>query len=689
MSDRALAWTLRGIVATGAVFGVVGSVLLHLGGHSGLLWSKFGVHNALGGLFLAVIVWLACGRQPRNKAVWSIALVSLGGFYVAGLAAAAMLVDDPSRFLDFGMAPADIPPAAAWIMVFAVPAGSIGWYSMATLGVLLFPDGRLPSSRWRGVALLAAAGVALSGLGQAWSHRPTSPINSDRLVAAGRLIVVIAALLALASLVGRFRRSRGPTRQQLKWIAWGLAIFVLVIAVNIIISDSANADSIRLPSLVAGTLLFTSYGLGLTNYRRFDVDAVISRTFVYGVSALFITGVYLATVVGLGRLIGSGDEPNTVLAIGATTVVAVTFQPLRRWLQRVANRMVYGRRATPYEVLSTFSQRVAALDPEVLASIARSLAEGTSAEAAQVWMKRGASFQLMAAWPPDVPAPPEPDGSRGSESHRAVPVTHHGEQLGLVTLRLSSGQPFTPADGRLLDQVASGLGLVLRNLKLTEELRTRVDQLRESRRRIVAAQDRTRHKLERDLHDGAQQRLVALKIKLGLGVSMADRAGLEELSRSLTDLRDQVGEAIEVIRDFARGIYPPLLEADGLGAALTAYSRKLPLPVVVHAAGIGRYPRPVEATIFFCVREALHNAIVHAEASSIVVTVEAKDGVVGFAVRDDGLGFDPETVSSGSGLTNLADRVHAVDGTLDVSSSPGAGTTVTGVIPVRQMEPVA
>ncbi len=166
MSDRALAWTLRGIVATGAVFGVVGSVLLHLGGHSGLLWSKFGVHNALGGLFLAVIVWLACGRQPRNKAVWSIALVSLGGFYVAGLAAAAMLVDDPSRFLDFGMAPADIPPAAAWIMVFAVPAGSIGWYSMATLGVLLFPDGRLPSSRWRGVALLAAAGVALSGLGQ-------------------------------------------------------------------------------------------------------------------------------------------------------------------------------------------------------------------------------------------------------------------------------------------------------------------------------------------------------------------------------------------------------------------------------------------------------------------------------------------------------------------------------------------
>lgn len=688
MSDRAIAKILRATVVIGVVFAVSGSVVLILEGHADLWWSKFGVHNAAATLPTAVLVWLVSRRQPRNKAVWVMAVTSFAGVYVFGLALAAILVkDDPARVLGVSIVPAEIPPAAAWALATTVPSSVLAFYSLLTLGLLLFPDGRLPSPRWRPVAVLSIGAVAMAMVAEAWVHRPASLANSGALQIVGRITFGMAALLSLGALLGRFRHSSGPTRQQFKWIAWGAAIWVPIVVANVVLAGTRYEEAIGLPSLMAGVVFFASYGIAVGKYRLYDVDLVISRTFVYGVLAIFITGVYVAAVVGVGTVLGTEDQPNTVLAIAATTVVAVVFQPLRRRLQRVANRLVYGRRATPYEVLSTFSQSIAAVDPDVLGQIARSLAEGTTAEAAAVWMKRD-ELQLMAAWPPDAfesAARATNSGKAGED--RSMPVIHDGEQLGLVTLHLPAGQPFSPADEGLFEQVASGLGLALRNLKLTEDLRARVEQLRESRRRIVAVQDRTRRRLERDLHDGAQQRLVALKIKLGLGASMADKAELEDVSGALADLRTETDRAIESIRDFARGIYPPLLESDGLGVALATYVRKLPLPVTVHAVGIGRHSRDVEATVYFCVLEALDNALEHSQANSVTVYLRATEEALGFEVRDDGVGYEPEETNSRSGLANIADRVHALGGSLEVDSSPGRGTILRGTVPSRVMEP--
>jgi signal transduction histidine kinase len=574
--------------------------------------------------------------------------------------------------------------------------------------MLFFPNGRLPSPRWRWVVgVMLVAGVTL-GAGSAMTPgelnvfpapnplgveilNPESP--GMRIIGAvGFGLFLMTVVGTAASMVVRFRRSQGVERQQLKWFAYaaGLAgaglVVVFVVATipeELEITVPEWTDSLRLLPLLGLLALPIAAGLAILRYRLYDIDVVISRTFVYGTLAVFIGGVYIATVVGLGRLLGAGEEPNAVLGVAATALIAIAFQPLRRRLERFANRLVYGRKATPYEVLSSFSQRVTAVDPDVLTQIARSLVEGTTAGSVSIWMSRGPMMQLIATWPIEPAArntlPPD---QIPADHHE--PVIHDGERLGLVAIRLSPGQPFSPLDARLLEQVSSGLGLALRNLRLTEDLRSRVIQLRESRRRIVALQDMTRRNLERDLHDGAQQRLVALKIKLGIGVSMAEKAGLSDVEEALATLRAETDATIDSVRNFARGLYPPLLEAEGLGPALTAQTRNLSPPVTVQAGGIGRYSREVESTVYFCVLEAVHNAVTHSKAASLVVTLDDRDSRLRFEVRDDGVGFDP-SIAEGSGLTNMADRLDSLEGFLEVASTPGRGTVVSGYLPTGEL----
>lgn len=222
--------------------------------------------------------------------------------------------------------------------------------------------------------------------------------------------------------------------------------------------------------------------------------------------------------------------------------------------------------------------------------------------------------------------------------------------------------------------------MALRNMQLTEDLRDRVVELAASRRRIVSVQDETRRKLERDLHDGAQQRLVSLKIKLGIGSSLADKAGLDDVKSMIDVVRAETDQTIDSVRDFARGIYPPLLEAEGLGAALSAQARKMPIPVTVQAAGLGRYPKEQEATVYFCVLEALQNAMKHSEASSVQVVLSDSEDELAFEVRDDGVGFDQASVDS-NGLINMTDRVEAVGGQIHIQTQPGRGTVITASMP--------
>jgi signal transduction histidine kinase len=322
----------------------------------------------------------------------------------------------------------------------------------------------------------------------------------------------------------------------------------------------------------------------------------------------------------------------------------------------------------------------AAIGPDVLPRMAQILAEGVGADGARVWLRVGGTLRPDAAWPPraakagaiairgdDLPQIPGED---------AVAVRHQGEILGALSVQMPASDPMTPAKERLVRDLAEQAGLVLRNVRLIEDLRA-------SRQRLVAAQDEERRKLERNIHDGAQQQLVALAVKLRLTEGLVDKDPAK-VAEMLGQLQSEAGAALEDLGDLARGIYPPLLADQGLTAALTAQARKAAIPVAVEADGVGRLPQDVEAAIYFSCLEALQNVAKYAEASGATVTLYEADGLFTFSVTDDGLGFDPNATGYGTGLQGIADRLAALDGVIDIVSSSGTGTSLRGRIPMAR-----
>jgi signal transduction histidine kinase len=285
---------------------------------------------------------------------------------------------------------------------------------------------------------------------------------------------------------------------------------------------------------------------------------------------------------------------------------------------------------------------------------------------------------MAAAWPADGAVPPAPmmgdQLPAFPEGERAYPVRHGGELLGAISVITSPSDPLGPDRERLVEDVASQTALVLRNVRLIEELR-------ESRRRIVTAQDVRAKALERNIHDGAQQQLVALAVKQRLAQTLVDRDPAKAKAM-LVDIQRETQEALETLRDLARGIYPPLLADQGLGAALAAQARKAAVPVDVETDGVGRYPQEVEAAVYFCCLEALQNVAKYSGASRAAIDLTTEGGRLRFHVSDDGRGFDPNAISFGTGLQGMVDRLEAIGGTLQVRSAPGEGTTVTGTIVV-------
>ena len=261
---------------------------------------------------------------------------------------------------------------------------------------------------------------------------------------------------------------------------------------------------------------------------------------------------------------------------------------------------------------------------------------------------------------------------------RAIAVRQRDELLGALAIEKPRNEPLSITEDKLLQHLASQAGLVLRNVRLTAELRDTIDELRASRRRLVQAQDSERRKIERNLHDGAQQRLVALRVQLGL----LDRYAADEnrVKQNAQQLQAALQEALDELRDLARGIYPPLLADKGLAVALEAQARKAPVGTTVESDGVGRYPEEVEAAVYFCALEAMQNVAKYADATSTVIRLAEADGYLLFEIEDDGRGFKVDETGYGTGLQGMADRLDAIGGKLEVASEPARGALVRGRI---------
>lgn len=703
MPRRRLPWTLVGLVAAL----VAGRVAL--GAYTGSLTDNGGYFYAAVSFFLVGTFVLSgtfiVSRQPRNTIGWILIGIALMGAF-------ALFVAD---YATYGLRtrPGSLPAAtwAAWFDRWDIVPALASFIPL----FLLFPDGRLPSRRWRPVLWVAVGAIALATLSFALTPGPMTGAFADLAEAhvvnplgLGRFggvvaavsgitgaVTLVSAFAAVASLVVRFRSRTGDERQQVKWLAFvGVAfvvVFVAIIAVTSVFPENSHANDVV--GDVGFGVLFVLLAVGIPaacaiavlRYRLYDIDVVINKTVVFGSLAAFITAVYVAIVVGIGAVIGSSGKPNLGLSILATAVVAVAFQPARERVQRFANRLVYGDRATPYEVLAGFVRRVGGTyaAEEVLPRMARALAEATGAERAGVWLRLDGTVRPEAFWPetehPVVQAlrladgklPPLPDASL------SLAVRDRGDLLGALSVTKRPGEPLTSTEEKLVADLAGQAGLVLRNVGLTEELLVRLEEIERSRARIVTAEEEERQRIEERIREGTRRELEAIRIALD-GV-LTRPPGDAALVR-LEEIAERTTRALESLRDVARGIYPPVLADKGLVAALEAQARRSAVPVTVDATEIERFDRDVESAIYFCCTEAMRRAE-HAGATSVRLSLRTDAHHVVFDVEMDAVLPDA--------LPDVEDRVAALDGTIAIRTDDRgtliAATRVSGRLPANAL----
>ena len=694
MTDLGMTRLGRGI----AVYGIacaVGTLAVHVAlglWHEGI--DDYSVTTAAMCIAMSSVVLVAHPNNLRNRSLHVamagivFSATELGGQVVGLPIIAAHLGEAVSPLTDGTIAPSDLPTIAAWALWLTAWTWLPGMFLMLVMVFVRFPDGRLVTRRWRAVEVVLGAGIVGATLPQAITWWPTSdvaystntfdsglaPLNN-----LGWALILLGVVGTVGSMVARYRRADVDVRHQLRWIATPFVATCLFVPSYLLIDPDAAAV-VTLPLM---PLFMVGYGMAITRHRLYDVDIVINRAVVFGALAAFITAIYVAVVVGLGTLLG--DTSNLGLSIAATAVVALAFEPIRERVQHAANVLVYGERATPYEVLAGMTGGRSVDAGDLVRQAAALLGEGTGADDVVVWRREEHALRAAWCWPGELPTSPTPqpvDQARTRfDRDLARLLTRDGEIVGAVELHKPRSEPTRPTDIRLLEEFAGQAAVLVANASLTAELQARLDELSASRRRLVAAQDDARRRLERDIHDGAQQNLVALKVKLALARTMAQREDADRVADLVQELSAEADDAVSSLRALARGVYPPLLEAEGLVAALTAQARRAALPVEVRAAGVGRHPRDVEIAVYYCVLEALQNTAKYAQASRATVELaDSADGLA-FTVHDDGLGFDAAAERSGSGIDGMRDRLDVLHGRLEVRSGRGEGTTVRGTVP--------
>lgn len=517
---------------------------------------------------------------------------------------------------------------------------------------------------------------------------PSAPVASPVAIAGlepvGRILEVlyvssIPAVLGVAILVMRYVQAGPRLRQQMRPL-----IYTMIAAVPVagaiaamellgVPEDSVWFQAIGLLYLPIGLMIPVSIVIGVLRYRLFDIDLVIRRSVVYGVLSVGIAAIYVGLAAAPGLALGTQIPVD--VAVVVTVGAALVFHPLRQRLEVLARRWAFGDRADRYRVVTSFGamlEQVVDLT-DLLPRLADTVRRGMGAAWVRVELRGEGPGSWLA----------EPQGVAGVPSGPAAlseQLRHAEDVVGRIECGPSEAR-YDDADRELLATLAGQAATAIANVRLTATLRERLDELARSRARIVAAQDTERRRIERDIHDGVQQQVVALIMKVRLARNRVGRG--EPPEGLLAEVQSDATELLTDLRELAHGIHPPVLTDGGLVAAVEARVGRLPLGVIVSAEdGLRdrRLDTDVEAAAYFVVCEALTNVVKHAQAREAVVSLTTTDGRLWVLVSDDGLGLAGGAMN-GHGLTNLRDRVEALGGRVRIDDRPGGGTRLSADLP--------
>jgi hypothetical protein len=611
-------------------------------------------------LAAAVVGAVIVSRHPRNAVGWLFCITNcLAEIGLTG-----------SAYADEAQIGIALPGAsyASWV---AGMTGSTFALSFLVFLLLLFPTGHLPSRRWRPIAWIAGANFALAHVviayvvGAPSRAKPRYDLEVEglarSLLIGGQVVLLLCLLAAVGAVVVRRRRSTGEVRQQLRLftLAAGVLGFSLVL---IVLAEVPQGPGV--PVVVAETAFYLSYGslpvaagLAILKYRLYEIDLILNRAIVIGAFTVVSTLGYVLVVVSAGSLLGDRIGSGTTVSLLATAVVALAVQPTRRRVKRFADRVVYGKRAAPYDVLAAFADRIRgtlSLD-EVLPQMAYAAAQGIAARVAAVSVVLPDGARQTASWPPEA-QPPKPDV--------LVPVLHLGEPVGEIVLELLPGTRLDTTSRQLLDDLATQAGLALHNVRLTADLRVRLEELATrneaiaaSRQRLVATQTLERQRLERQISEQVQPHLSALSA--GLQEAQQLTQDIPACTAALDRLGPEATAALEALREIARGVFPPVLADRGLPAALESVGRSLGVHLALDVQpALPRCSPRSEAMAYFCCHEVLRESAAAGVPAQVAVRV-VQDVL---HVQADGRPLPAEV------FAQLTDRVAAAGGSLDVKA---------------------
>jgi signal transduction histidine kinase len=633
----------------------------------------------------------------------------------AGLLAVLGRRDRTARLFAIGMVGAsgafNLQAHAAIEAMASAYGVRIGWWHSAllhgvgglayVLALLVFPDGQVP---WRGSRpMRALVGVAVVG---ALALLAFSTADYPHTVT---FVLFFGVLTPVAGIAAQRRRMThavdAEQRQQSRVLLWALGLSFAVAAVLAAAAMAARyVDAPGLAGIASRNTafwifraVFTALPIavlaGVLRFRLWDAERFFNKTLIYG-SLVALSGAgWVFGVVRIDAIFGLSNDWTAPPQLVGMGLLALAVQPVRIGVQKLADHLVYGRRTPPYEVLAAVSamSQVSGPAEATLRALARTVAEGLSVSQAGISVAVSDTEQVYYGWPADGAEPGERNWTR---------LEYQGEVVGAIGIPPDAHRSLAPDRRRLLADVARAAGVIVRNARLTIELEHRLRRIealsaevRASRWRIVAAQDGERRELERDLHDGAQPELTAVRLALGLLAHAARRGGEPGAVGTAVDrVATQTQTALSGLRRMLRGLDPQVLAQDGLVAALRERAEHLDCTTrfeLPEAMAALRFEHPIEAAVYYCCSEAMQNAAKHCPGTDVVVSLSVQPGGPGsggirgrlaFAVADAGPGFDVAAASAREpgGLVNMADRIAAAGGELRISSVPQSGTTVTG-----------